>query len=234
MKFTDPLTPGHIIKRYKRFLADVKLDDGQIITAHTPNTGSMKSCWEPNDPVLMAHSDNAKRKYAHTLQMIQRDGSWVGINTHFANNLVQEAIENKVIKELKSYKNFKREVKVGKSRIDFFLDQSSKHPDCYLEVKNVTLREDDGLAYFPDAVSERGTKHLNELIHLKKDGFRTIIFYLVQREDVKAFSPAQHIDEKYAKTLKEAKKKGVEILVYQCHLDPQEIRVSHPLKCILQ
>lgn len=217
-----------MIKRYKRFLVDVELADGTILTAHCPNTGSMRGCLTAGNPVMLSTSDNPKRKYPHSLEMIQVNGFWVGINTNRTNHLVREAIDNGVVSEFASVDSVQPEVTVsGKSRLDFLL--CSGETKIYVEVKNCTLVEDEGAALFPDAVTSRGTKHLLELAELKKKGHRAVIFFCVQRMDGRFFSPAAHIDPLYAETLRKVIGQGVEVVAYQAKVSPEEIRVSHSL-----
>ncbi|MCB2183524.1 MAG: DNA/RNA nuclease SfsA [Desulfobulbaceae bacterium] len=226
MKFNNLLS-GRFIKRYKRFLVDVELDDGSLLTVHCPNTGSMRGCLDPGNPVLLSHSDNPKRKYAHTLEMIQVRGIWVGINTGRTNHLVREAIENGVVADFGSIDTIKAEIKVSaKSRLDFLLTRGGEK--IYIEVKNCTLVEDKK-AFFPDAVTSRGTKHLQELMELKENGHEAAIFFCVQRMDATVFSPAWHVDPVYAKTLKKAQESGVMVLAYEASVQPGEISVSHRL-----
>jgi sugar fermentation stimulation protein A len=229
MIFKEELTEGKILKRYKRFLADIELSDGQIMTVHTPNTGSMKTCWAPGWPCRLSRSSNPKRKYPYTLEMTHNGESWIGINTSLANHLVNEAILSQQIDELTGFQEVKREVKTGHSRIDFVLKYPAGRPECYLEVKNVTLKGDNKQALFPDAVSERGTKHLKELIRLRQEGKRSVIFYIVQRNDIDTFSPAKEIDPTYAQTLKEAQDAGVEILCYQWSVGPRQIELKEKM-----
>ena len=229
MKFQKEVKTGTILKRYKRFLADIQFPEPEgIVTAHVPNTGSMKTCWEPGQQVLCTYENNPKRKLKYTLQMSYNGKTWIMVNTSLTNSLAQEAIENGTIKELQGYKVLKREVKVGKSRIDILLDYGEdKH--CYVEVKNVTLRGIEGQALFPDAVSERGQKHLRELIDLKRKGHRACMLYIVSREDVDRFSPADAIDPVYGRLLREASKSGVEIYAYQGRFSLQQTVVVHRL-----
>lgn len=233
MNFENPLVSGKILKRYKRFLADVELENGEVITAHTANTGSMKTCWEPGWNVLMSFHDNPKRKLKYSLEMTHNQETWIGINTSLPNKLGKEAIENGTIKELQGYENIKPEAKIGKSRIDLYLTGSADHPDCYVEIKNVTLKGEGKQVLFPDAVTERGQKHLQELINIVESGKRACMLYIVQREDVSHFSPADSIDVRYGELLREAKEKGVEVLCYQCKLSPKEIIIHRPLEVIL-
>lgn len=228
MRFIHPLTSGRLIKRYKRFLADIELDSGEIITAHCPNSGSMKSCIEPGWRVMVSQSNNPKRKYKYTWEMIHNEKCWIGINTGIPNLITKEAIENNKIPELTGYPVIKREVKYGhNSRIDILLMNNKKC--CYVEVKNVTLVEADDNYYFPDAITERGKKHLFELINVIKSGHRAVMMFIVQRNDGKIFKPAVHIDPDYADTLKEATAKQVEMLVYRAQVDPKKIELTEKI-----
>jgi sugar fermentation stimulation protein A len=222
-----PLTQGTLIRRYKRFLADVRLDNGKTITAACPNTGSMRSCSEPGSSVYLSMSDNPNRKYKYTWELTQSDGILVGINTNIPNKLVFRAIKKGQIPELDGYPNIRKEVKYGdRSRIDMLLWEKDKK--CYVEVKNVTLVEEN-VARFPDAVTQRGTKHLNELMNMVEQGHRAVMFYLVQRGDATLFQPAADIDPVYAETLKQAVHKGVEILVYEADVSVKEINMGRRL-----
>lgn len=228
MKFPAPLVEGILIKRYKRFLADVTLQNGEVITAHTPNTGSMTGCSDPGSPVWLMHHDNPKRKYPHSWELVQnKQGIMVGINTGLPNKLAQESIESGVVKELSGYQIIRREVNYGKerSRIDLLLEGHASEPDCYVEVKNVTLCE-NGKGMFPDAVSKRATKHLRELMEMRSEGYRSVIFFCIQREDVTSMSAAAHIDPEYADTLRMAKEQGVEILAYRASPNPKKIELK--------
>ena len=229
MKFETPVLKGKILKRYKRFLADIELENGEMITAHTANTGSMKTCWEPGWDVLVSFHDNPKRKLKYSLEMTHNGNSWIGVNTSLPNKLGKEAIEDGTIKELQGYKTLKPEAKIGKSRIDILL-KDGPSDECYVEIKNVTLLGEKKKALFPDSVSERGQKHLRELTELKKQGIRAAMLYIVQREDVNSFSPAKDIDPEYARLLKEAYDEGVEVLAYQCSLNEDEIKIQKPIK----
>ena len=234
MEFESPLIRGTLIKRYKRFLADVTLENGDQITAHTPNTGSMKGCSEPGSTVWLRDTKNPDRKYPLSWEMVEAKlGVLVGINTHLSNSLVAEAIENGTITELQNYDLIRREVKYGEenSRIDLLLE-AAKKPDCYVEVKNVTLVEGD-IAYFPDAVTKRGSKHLRELQAMVKQGKRAVIFYCIQREDVKEIRPADDIDPEYGRLLREAISSGVEALAYTAKISPQgiELITNVPVTC---
>ncbi len=221
------LEPAVFIRRYKRFLVDVELDDGSVLTVHCPNTGSMRGCLHPGNPVMLSRSDSPTRKYPHSLEMIQVEGYWVGINTIRTNHLVREAIENGVIDEFGEVDDIKAEVKVSeKSRLDFLLNRPNNQ--LYVEVKNCTLVE-DGIAMFPDAVTKRGSKHLRELVSLKHRGYDAAVFFCVQRMDSHEFAPAAHIDSVYADTLAEAAEAGVMVVAYQASVGPEEIKITHAL-----
>lgn len=227
MFFNPPLTTATLIKRYKRFLVDVKLDDGSTLTVHCPNTGSMRSCSSPGSLVAISTSDNPNRKYPHTLEMVRADSAWVGVNTSRTNALVAEAIEECRIAEFQKVDSIRREVKVSAgSRLD--LAVSHERLTTYVEVKNCSLVE-NGCAMFPDAVTARGTKHLHELIALVAAGEGGCIFFLVQRMDAHRFAPAVHIDPLYSETLREAVTKGVLLLAYQAEVSPEGIKVVRKL-----
>ncbi len=227
MIFSAPLQAGTLLKRYKRFLADVRLDDNTEITIYCPNTGSMRSCSTPGSKVYFSKSPNPNRKYPHTLEMVRENTTWVGVNTGLTNHLVVEAIRKGDIAEFKDIDSLQQEIKTSAgTRLDILLTKNSRN--TYIEVKNCSLAE-KGVAMFPDAVTSRGTKHLMELATLVKKGHRGVIFYLVQRMDAESFAPAAHIDPLYAKTLADVHNQGVEILVYQAEVKPEEIRVAHAL-----
>jgi len=232
LKWDRPLTEAILLKRYKRFLADIKLGD-ELFTAHVPNTGAMTSCWEPNWKCALSKSQNPNRKMPHTLELIHNGKTWIGVNSAHANKLANDWLKKGLIPELAGYSIIQPEKKVGESRIDFYLEGSPDHLPCYVEVKNVTLKL-DGVAQFPDAVSLRGQKHLLELINLKQAGFRTAMLYVVQREDVQSMKPAWGIDKKYANLVKEAHAAGVEIFVYQCKMDFNEISFGKSLPFFLE
>lgn len=227
MKFDQRLIEGRLIRRYKRFLADVELLSGEQITAHTANTGAMKGCSEPGSRVWLSRSDNAKRKYPLTWELVEvAPGVSCGINTMLSNRLVNEAIKSGFIDELSGYERVRREVPYGNenSRIDLLLEsgESDSKPSCYVEVKNVTLVE-NRIGYFPDAVTSRGAKHLRELMNVVDQGSRAVIFYCIQRNDCDELRPADHIDENYGHTLREAVAAGVEALAYAFDVSPSEI-----------
>ena len=221
MRFKSRLIRGALIQRYKRFLADVRLENGEIVTAHCTNTGSMMGCKEPGSPVYISRSDNLNRKLLYTWELIKTDGSWVGINTLHPNKLVPEAVESGVITELRGYQSIRREVKVSAhTRLDLCLE--GPNGNCFVEVKNVTLAM-NGTAAFPDAVSERGTKHLKELMRLKRQGHRAAIVFVIQRSDCDNFRPADEIDSEYGRWLRRAVKAGVEALPYRAKVTSREI-----------
>jgi sugar fermentation stimulation protein A len=227
MIFPAPLEPGILLKRYKRFLADIRLPNGKQITVHCPNSGAMLTCSTPGSKVYLSKSGNPKRKYPYTLEMIQEDSTWIGVNTTLTNHLVAEGILNGDIVELQNPDSLKREIKTSNSsRLDLLLAKGAR--DIYIEVKSCTLAV-DRCAMFPDAVTARGTKHLLELADLVARGKEGVIFFLVQRADADWFRPAAHIDALYAKTLEQVHRKGVEILVYQAEVLPQEIRIVRSL-----
>ncbi len=230
MKFKTPLHSGIFQKRYKRFFADIQMGE-ETVVAHTANTGTMKTCLGEGWQAMMSYHDSPTRKLKYSFEMINNGKTWIGINTSLTNGLAIEAIQNGVIKELQGYKDLKPEAKIGQSRIDILLSNS---PDeqCYVEVKNVTLIDDHGHALFPDAVTERGLKHLGELLELKKQGIRTVMLFVVQREDCHSFKVEQDIDPAYCKKLKEVINEGVEVLVYQCKLSPEEIVVHKKLSIV--
>ncbi|MDQ7016474.1 MAG: DNA/RNA nuclease SfsA [Gammaproteobacteria bacterium] len=233
MQFDRALIEAVLIKRYKRFLADVTLENGEVVTAHTPNTGSMKGCSEPGCRVWLLDSENPKRKYPLGWELIEvKAGVRVGINTHLSNKLVKEAIENGVINELQAYETIRTEVPYGaeKSRIDLLLQQGEQ-PDCYVEVKNVTWVE-EGIAYFPDAVSVRGQKHLRELMAQVELGFRAVLLFCLQRNDATEVRPADQVDPEYGRLLRQAMAVGVEVLAYQADPTPEGISLSHAVPVV--
>lgn len=222
---------GVLIKRYKRFLADVQLEDGRTVTAHCPNSGSMKGCALPGSPVWLSLSDNKKRKLAYTWELVEADGCLAGINTALPNLLVREAIENGTISQLTDYETIRPEVPYGEhSRIDLLLDGPAGR--CFVEVKNVTMAEGDR-ALFPDAVTLRGQKHLRELMRVVSQGGRGVIFFTVLRGDARSMSPADLIDPEYGRLLRESCRHGVEALAYQALVTPAEIRLIEQLPIIL-
>ena len=220
----EKLIKGNLVKRYKRFLADIILEDGQEITAHVPNSGAMTSCIEDNCDVWVTFHDNPKRKLKYTLELTKMGKNLICTNTGVANKIAIEAIQNGVIKELQGYSSLKPEQKYGQnSRIDILLENENQK--CYVEVKSVSLKIDDNLA-FPDSVTSRGTKHLNELYDMVKDGHRAVMLYVVQRTDDLPFRLACEIDKKYCEAFAEVTKKGVEVLVYQSNISLEKIEIK--------
>jgi sugar fermentation stimulation protein A len=230
MKFPAPLKTGRLIKRYKRFLADVKLDSGEEITAHCANPGSMLGLAEPGSKVWLSENDNPKRKLKFSWELLEVDlGAGpvlVGINTSLPNGLVAEAIQSGEIAELSGYPALRREVNYGvNSRIDILLEKDDLSR-CYVEIKNVHLMRNSGLAEFPDSVTSRGRKHLVELSAMVAQGHRAVMVYLVQRGDAEAFSLARDIDSAYGEAFDAATQAGVEAFAYKCAITPQAINVS--------
>ena len=229
MQFERPLIPGILLKRYKRFLADIELEDGSIVTAHCANPGSMLGLKDPGVRVWLSKSDNPKRKLAYSWELLETEGAMIGINTAHPNRIVEEAILSGHIPALDGYATLRREVKYGQnSRIDLLLDDPQK-ASCYVEVKNVHLLREPGLAEFPDSVTKRGAKHLVELGDMVEQGHRAVMLYLVQRTDAGRFSLADDIDPAYAAAFQEARQRGVEALVFSCAISKEAIQLSHAL-----
>jgi sugar fermentation stimulation protein A len=221
MKFGQTLIKGQLIRRYKRFLADVAVG-GEVITVHCPNTGSMLGCTRPGSAVRLSTSDNPNRRYPHTWEMVRVGRAWVGLNTILANRIAAEAIEQGVIPALSGFDRLERERPLGESsRVDILLSGPDDRR-CYVEVKNTTLAE-DGVAMFPDAVTERGLKHLRELTEVVRQGHRAAMLYLVQRTDCHGFRPAAHIDPAYADSLARATAAGVEVHPLLARVSPAGI-----------
>jgi len=219
-----------MLKRYKRFLVDVRLANGEVITVHCPNTGSMKHCVVAETPCWFSLSDNPKRKLPGTLELTTTSlGFTAGVNTARPNQIVKEALDACAIEELRGYDRIRAEVKYGdeNSRIDLLLEKGSQQ--CFVEVKNVTLENAGGLITFPDAVTSRGTKHLRELMAMVAQGHRAVIFFCVQHSGAQRVGVAADIDPLYANTLKQAMDMGVEVLAYCCKLSPEEIVLSQRL-----
>ena len=224
MKFKETLLQGTLIKRYKRFFVDIKYKN-KLITAHCPNSGSMMGMLDEGNNVYFSKADNPKRKLKYTLEIIKVKNSLVGVNTHLSNKIVLEALKLKKIKQLKKFNNITREVKFSDhTRFDFLISNDTKK--CFLEVKNVTLSRKLKVAEFPDSITSRGTKHLNELINAKKRGFESYILYLIQRNDCGLFKIANDIDEEYKIAFNKAIKNKVKILCYDCKLSNKEIKIN--------
>ena len=235
MKFPDPLIKATLVKRYKRFMADVELPSGDVVTAHCANSGSMLSVREPGSEVWISPARNPDRKLKFTRELIRVGDAMVGINTSHPNALVYEAIENGTMTELQGYSSMRREVKYGKnSRIDVLLE-NEEGAKCYVEVKNVTLKRELGAAKpaeFPDGVTARGAKHLAELSDMVAEGHRAVMVYLVQRNDCGSFNLARDIDPEYGEAYDKAVKAGVEILGYTCQITPEEIVVTRRVEAL--
>jgi len=231
MKFSKPLIHGRLIKRYKRFLADIKLDSGELVVAHCTNSGSMKTCLEEGAEVYLTPVDDPKRKTKYTWEMILINGNWVGINTGIPNVLVYEAVRDQKIEGLASYTEVKREVKFEDSRFDVFA--KNEEETCFIEVKNVSMKVDE-YARFPDAVTSRGKKHLETLMRVKNSGMRAVMFYVIQRSDVSIFAPAFEIDPNYAEALRKAMESGVEVFAYQAEVKPEGIELVKRLPVELE
>jgi len=221
MRFEKPLIKAKLINRYKRFLADVRLESDSVITVHCPNSGSMKTCLGKEWPVYISDSGNPKRKYLHTLEMIHNGNCWIGVNTHLANKIVKEAIENGTIKHLSNYTTIRTEVKYSdNSRIDILLENEDNK--CYVEIKNVSMVQ-DGVYRFPDSVTTRGTKHLHDLMKMIDEGHRAVMIYCIQRSDGDYFEPAYDIDPTYSEALHKAKNHGVEAYAYIANVTSEGI-----------
>jgi sugar fermentation stimulation protein A len=230
--FPKPLVKGTLVKRYKRFLADVLLCDGTIVIAHCANTGSMKSCWKEGDTVYLTHDPRPGRKLAYSWELSETEGGFIGINTARPNLIVERALQSGLVAELKGFHTLRREIKYGKesSRIDLLLEFEDRY--TYVEVKNTTLLDGDRVR-FPDSVTERGRKHLRELIQMVAEGHRGVIFFLVNRPEGKAFSPADAIDPGYGETLREAHGKGVELLAYRAMTSLAGVSGLQPVPILL-
>lgn len=229
MKFEEKLVHGRLIKRYKRFLADVELDNGAVVTAHCTNSGSMKTALQEGAEVYLSPVNDPRRKTKYTWEMIRINDHWVGINTNNPNILAYEMISRGEIKGLDQYTNVKREVKYADSRFDIFAENDTEK--CFVEVKNVTMKQGD-FGVFPDAVTSRGKKHLETLIRVKEEGIRAVMLYVIQRMDVSKFKAACDIDKAYSETLEFAAGKGVEIIPVQVKVTPEEISKYRVLEYI--
>ena len=231
MKLAEPLYRGVLLRRYKRFLADVQLTSGETVTAHCPNPGRMSGCNLPGSPVYLTRSSNPRRKLPFTWELVQAGQTLVVINTTLANTLAQEAIRQGLFPSLRGFSELRSEVPYGEnSRIDFLLMFGEQK--CYVEVKNVSLAE-KGVAMFPDAVTRRGQKHLRELMAAVSDGHRGVALFVINRGDAQRFAPADHIDSEYGRLLREAERHGVELLAGQSDITPPEIRIVRQLPVTL-
>ena len=237
MRFSTPLVRGRLLQRYKRFLADVDLDSGERVTATCPNTGSMLGLKEPGSVVWLSVSDSPTRKYRHTWEMVEADlgegPSLVGINTGHPNKLVAEAITARKVKRLGGYETLRREVKYGvNSRIDILLETPGK-PSCYVEVKNVHMMRKHGLAEFPDSVTERGVKHLEEMAEMVREGHRAMMVFLIQRNDAAKLTFARDIDASYGEAFDRATARGVEAIALRCRMSEEAIEVERSVPIIV-
>jgi sugar fermentation stimulation protein A len=229
MNFEQPLLRGTLQRRYQRFFAEVDLDSGERVLAHCPNTGSMRGLVESGLGVYISRATNPRRKLAYTLELVDVGTSLVGVNTGRANSLVKEALVQGQISQLLDYEKIKAEVRYGQnSRIDLLLEAATSQQRCYVEVKSVTLKEDRA-ALFPDAVTTRGAKHLDELARVRIQNHRAVMLYLVQREDCEYFTPAARIDPFYSDRLRSVMMQGVEMLAYSCQVSPTGIQVMRSL-----
>ena len=230
MEFTKSLIKGKLIKRYKRFFADIKLNK-EIVTAHCPNTGSMMGLLDKGNEVFISKNSDPKRKLKYTLEIIKVKKNLVGVNTHFANKIVYHGLHNNLISELKNNDTIKSEVFFNKeTRFDFLTEKNKKK--IFIEVKNVTLFRDEKIAEFPDAITTRGSKHLKTLIDATKKGYKTYILFLVQIENVENFKIAKDIDKEYYNNYLLAKKAGVKFLAYRCKINSKEITIEKKIKII--
>ena len=228
MNFKNRLIPGVFIKRYKRFFVDIKINK-KIVTAHCPNTGSMKGLLKNGNKVWVTKSTNPKRKLKYTLEIIEDKKSKVGVNTHSTNEIVLDALKNGHLTEFDSNYNIRREVKFGSNtRFDFLIEK--KNFKAFLEIKNVTLSRKNHIAEFPDAVTSRGFKHIEELLKASKKGYEVYIIFIIQRNDCKKFSIASDIDPDYSKLLFKAMKKKLKIICYDCKFLPKGIKVDKKIK----
>ena len=230
MKFTKTLLKGKLIKRYKRFFADIKLNK-EVVTAHCPNTGSMMGLLDENNDVFITKNDDPKRKLKYTLEIIKVKNNLVGVNTHFANKIAYHGLSNNLINELKNCDNIKPDVFFNKeTRFDFLIEKNKEK--IFVEVKSVTLFRDKTIAEFPDAITSRGSKHLKALIDATNVGYKAYLLFLVQIEGVKNFKIAEDIDEEYYKNFLLAKKAGVNFLAYQCKISTKGIKIKRKLEII--
>ena len=228
MNFKKKLISGELIKRYKRFFLDVKIDN-KTVTAHCPNTGSMMGLLEKGNKVWLSKSDNPKRKLKYTLQVIESNGSKVGVNTHLTNKIALDAIYKSKIQNFKNYNFVKQEIKFGNNtRFDFLLTKKNKK--IFIEVKNVTLSRQKGIAEFPDAITSRGQKHIQELLNANKQGYNIYLLFVIQRDDCNKLKIAKDIDPKYCDLLTKAVKKNLNILCYDCKFSTKGIKLNRKVK----
>ena len=230
MEFTKSLIKGKLIKRYKRFFVDVKLNK-EVVTAHCPNTGSMQGLLDKGNEVYLTKNDDPKRKLKYGLEIIKVKKNLVGVNTHLANKIVNHGLKNNLINELKNNDTIKSEVFFDKeTRFDFLTEK--KNQKCFVEVKNVTLFRNQKTAEFPDAITSRGSKHLLALIDAIKKGYKTYLLFLVQIQNMEYFKIAKDIDKDYYENYLKAKKSGVQFLAYKCKIDPKQIKIDKKIKII--
>ena len=228
MNFENRLISGQFIKRYKRFFADIKIN-GKVITAHCPNTGSMYGLLKKDNKVWLTKSNNPNRKLKYTLQIIESNRSKVGVNTQLTNKIVLHALENNLVEEFDKTIQIKPETKFSdNTRFDFLVTKKSSK--TFIEVKNVTLSRINGLAEFPDSITSRGLKHINELIKASEKGYKIYILYLIQRDDCKSFKIAEDIDPEYSKSLSKAVKKKLKVLCYDCKFSTKGIKLNRKIK----
>ncbi len=233
MDFENELIPGVLIKRYKRFFADIKLKN-KIITAHCPNPGAMFKLLEKGNTVWITKSNNVKRKLEYTLQIIEVDKTKFCVNTHITNKIVQESLEKKLIEDLSDYNLIRPEKKFGtNTRFDFLLYNTKKDKKAFLEVKSVSLSRQEGHAEFPDAVTSRGKKHLESLMSANKQGYESYLMFLIQIENCKSFGIASDIDPSYFKVFKDALKKNIKVLCYDCKFSNKGIEINKKIKFLL-
>ena len=228
MNFEKTLISGEFIKRYKRFFVDVKINNS-IVTSHCPNTGSMMGLLDQGNKVWLSKSENPKRKLKYTLQIIENKKSKIGVNTHLTNKIIFDALKHKLIKDFQNTERIQQEVKFGKNtRFDFLL--SYKKKKTFIEVKNVTLSRRNGIAEFPDAITSRGLKHINELLRASKLGYDIYLLFLIQRNDCKEFCLAKDIDPEYTSCLLKGVKKKLKVLCYDCKLSSKGIKLNRKIK----
>ena len=227
MNFEDKLISGQLIKRYKRFFVDVKVGN-KIVTAHCPNTGSMQGLLEKNNKVWLTKSANPKRKLKYTLQIIENQSAKVGINTHITNKITLEALKSSIIEKFKNFETLKQEINFGSNtRFDFLITEGKRK--SFIEVKNVTLSRKKGVAEFPDAVTSRGLKHIQELLKANQKGYEIYLLYIIQRDDCNKFELAKDIDPKYCELLVKAVKKNLNVLCYDCKFSSKGIKLNRKI-----